>query len=187
MLFRSLHRSALIPMRDQGTAMELWNRKQSGGGLENARDWLQSFGATTLEGRHVVETEDGVRLQFQGKESVWHDHLVTDPRLAKMLLERKKKAGTDGRLFGTDYNKVARFTGQLDGSKYSPKDFRTKRANELAADAIRAYGKPPANEDERKARIKEVAEKVSGVLGNLPSQALSSYVAPMVWSVWNVS
>ena len=47
-----------------------------------------------------MQSKDGVRLQFVGKESVWHDHLVRDKALGQMLLERKAESGETGKLFG---------------------------------------------------------------------------------------
>lgn len=175
---------AVIPVKDQGAARQLLERKESGEGLEDARYWLQSFGATTLEGRHVVEAPDGVRLRFMGKEGVWHDHRVADRALAGMLLARKKKAGPGGKLFNTSAGRVSAFVKRLGGGGFTPKDFRTKRANELAIEAVRAYGKPPRDEVEYKERVKAVAERVSGVLGNDPEMALTSYISPEVFDVW---
>jgi hypothetical protein len=93
-----------VPMKDAGTKEEIIKRLEKGEDLLDSDYWLKSYGATTLEGRHVVEAPDGVRLKFQGKEGVWHDHLIKNPELAKMLLERKKTSGErKGKLFGTDY------------------------------------------------------------------------------------
>lgn len=147
---------------------------------------VKAYGATTLEGRHVVEVEDGVRLQFVGKEGVYHDHLIRNSALAKMLLGRKKDAGDDGRLFKTDYEKVAAYARTLDSGRFTPKDFRTLKATSLATEAIRGMPRPKT-EKERKAAIKTVAERVSNVLGNRPQQALESYISPTVFSVWSLT
>jgi DNA topoisomerase I len=149
---------------------------------------VKAYGATTLRAEHVVEAEDGVRLRFIGKEGVAHDHLIGDPKLAAMLLERKATAGErGGQLFKTSYDKVARYAKTLDAGKFSPKDFRTIRANQLAVAEIAKNPTPPANNKEYKARVKAVAEKVSGVLGNEPAQALASYIDPVVFSQWKVA
>lgn len=177
-----------IPVRDIGAAEQITQRRQSGEGLEDARYWLQSFGATTLEPRHVVEAEDGVRLQFMGKESVWHDHLIRDPKLAEMLLERKRQATErGGKLFQTDADKLRNYVGTLDGGKFRSKDMRTMLANRLAIKEI--SGNPDCCRDEKdyKAAVKSVAEKVSGVLGNDPAMALKAYIDPAVWVQWKAN
>jgi len=167
-----------IPIRDEGAREEITRRIKENLPLENAGFWLKSYGATTLEGRHIVPDGDGARLQFMGKEGVWHDHKVADPNLAKMLLERKATAGDTGKLFATNYGKVANYVGGLGNGSFSPKDLRTIRANELAANIIGDSPRHFDTDDERKSFIKSVAEKVSGVLGNRPQQALESYINP---------
>lgn len=167
-----------IPIRDDGARDEIINRVKSGGQLHDAGYWIKSHGATTLEGRHVIPDGDGVRLQFMGKEGVWHDHKIADPNLAKMLLDRKSKAGDTGKLFDTNYAKVGQYTGGLASKIYSAKDMRTIRANEMASEAVGSKPRIFESEDERKQFIKSVAEKVSGVLGNRPQQALESYINP---------
>jgi len=148
---------------------------------------VKAYGATTLEGRHVVQTSDGVRLQFVGKEGVHHDHLVNNPELAKMLLERKKAAGDSGQLFSVNEGQVNRFIGKLDGGHFSAKDFRTRRANQLAVKAMARFKGQPKTEEQRKSRIKAVANMVSYTLGNKAQQCLESYINPAVFSAWQVT
>jgi DNA topoisomerase-1 len=147
---------------------------------------VKAYGATTLEARHVVETKEGVRLQFIGKEGIWHDHLIRDKELGKMLLDRKNAAkSANDKLFNTTYDDVHRFTVQRDGGKFTPKDFRTSAATSLAVETVQANPQPAKDEKEYKARMKEVAVKVSSLLGNKPAQALKSYIAPFVFAPWS--
>lgn len=173
-----------ILLRDKKARLEIAKRVEEGKPLEDSEYWLKSFGASTLEGRHIVETEDGVRLQFMGKETVWHNHLVKNPELAKMLLDRKQKAGDKGKLFNTDYGKVSRYVSRLDGGKFTPKDLRTVKGTNLAIEHIREMGDCCQDDKEYKQKVMEIAEKVSSVLGNEPKQALESYIDPTVFSVW---
>lgn len=174
-----------IPMKDEGTREEILRRIKEGADLEDSTYWLKSFGATTLEERHVAETVDGVRLRFQGKESKFHDHLIYDKELAAMLLERKKTAGErNGKLFDVDYIKIFNYVRKLDGGMFTPKDLRTMVATRLAIKNIKQMGDCCVDDESYKQSVMSVAEKVSKVLGNLPAQALESYISPMVWSVW---
>ena len=172
-----------IQIRDEGARSEIAARIERGLPMGDAGYWLKSHGATTLEGRHVVKNSDGsASLQFMGKEGVWHDHKVTDPKLSEMLLGRKDAAGDTEKLFKTDYANVAKYIGTLGGGGFSPKDMRTIRANELATKLI--GGTINVNgEDDRKAIIKDIAIKVSRVLGNRPQQALESYINPIIFDV----
>lgn len=173
----------LVPIKDAKTRAEIARRIETGESLHDSEYWLKSYGATTLEGRHVVEKKDGVYLEFVGKESVWHSHRVRDPKLAKMLLGRKAEAADKKKLFGTNYAKVTKYAKSLDGGKFTPKDFRTERGTSLAMDEV-AKMKKPATEKEFHAATKRVAETVSRVLGNKAVQALKSYIDPEVFRVW---
>lgn len=149
---------------------------------------VKAYGATTLEGRHVVEDANGqVKLHFIGKEGVEHNHIIRDPKLAKMLLERKAKAGDTGTLFKTSESAVNTFIGKLDGGHFSAKDFRTRRANLIAVRAMAKFEGMPANEKEYKKRVAAVAYQVSTVLGNKPAQCLESYISPAIFSVWRAT
>ena len=173
----------LVPVKNKKTKAELLRRMADREPLLDSTFWLKSHGATTLEGRHVVEKEDGVYLQFVGKESVYHSHRIHDPELAKMLLGRKATSGDRGKLFGTNYDKVTAYTSSLDGGKFTPKDFRTVRACELAIEIVKRMD-PPGSEKARRAAIMKVGTMVSQLLGNEPSQCLTSYIDPAVFSVW---
>jgi DNA topoisomerase IB len=173
-----------IPLKDEGVKAELSKRMESGD-LEDSTFWLKSFGASSLEGRHVVESPDGVRLRFVGKETKFHDHLIHDSEMAKMLLDRKKAAGDKGKLFNTDYGKVLKWTKLLDGGGYTPKDLRTLKGTSMAIEEIKNMGECCDSPEEYKTAVTLVAEKVSSVLGNTPDMALMTYISPEVWSVWN--
>jgi DNA topoisomerase I len=164
-------------MREQGTRP---------GSDRDTKAKVRAYGATTLEARHVVESPDGVRLQFIGKEGIAHDHLIRNPELGKMLVQRKQAAATpDARLFATDDKKVRDFTASLDGGKFSPKDFRTSVATRMAVDHVKADPHPSKDEKEHRKRVMDVAARVSKLLGNKPAQALESYIHPMAFSSWS--
>ena len=172
-----------ILIKDKKTKAELIRRKEAGEPLMDSTYWLKSHGATTLEGRHIVPTKDGVRLQFVGKESVWHDHLIRDPELGKMLLERKKASGETGKLFNTDEKKVRKYVFSKDGGDFLTKDLRTARANLLALDEIRKET-PPKTDEEYKQKTLKVGTIVSNILGNEPERALESYIDKTLFSSW---
>jgi len=146
---------------------------------------VKAYGATTLEARHVVQSSDGVRLQFVGKEGIAHDHLVRDKQLAEMLLERKNAAGSpEAPIFRTTADKVREFTASLDGGKFTPKDFRTSAATRLADEIVRSDPRPSTDLKEHRQRLNIVAGQVSRLLGNRPAQALESYIHPSVFELW---
>lgn len=147
---------------------------------------VKAYGATTLEARHVVKAPDGVRLQFIGKEGIYHDHLMRDEKLGKMLIERKNATKAPHEpIFKTDEKKVRSFVNGLDGGGFSSKDFRTSLATRMATKAVESNPIPSKDQKEHTARVKKVAEHVSSVLGNKPAQALESYIHPAVFASWS--
>ena len=145
----------------------------------------KSYGATTLEGRHIVKTKDGVVVRFvPGKKKGQEIEMpITDKKLASQLLERSAKAGKDGRLFDTTADAVRSYSKTKDGGGFKTKDHRTALGTETAASAIRDMP-VPKNQKEYKAAVKQVSTAVSNVLGNTPSIAFKSYIDPSIWTVW---
>lgn len=150
------------------------------GSLKETGAKVQAFGATTLEGRHVIESVDGVRLQFVGKKGVSLDIPVNDKDVAKMLIERKKIAGDTGRLFNTTDDELRKYSKKLDGGGFKPKDFRTLKGTKTALEEVKKL-KRAKTLSEYKKSVMGVAKKVSTVLGNTPSIALKSYINPFVF------
>lgn len=147
----------------------------------------QAYGATTLEGRHVVRGADGnVRLQFTGKKGVALDIPVEDKGTADMLLARKAAAGESGKLFNTDDAALRDYSHTLDGGSFKPKDFRTLKGTETAIEEIK-QAQPPKTFKDYKRQVLAVAKRVAAKLGNTPTIALQSYINPFVFSDWKRS
>jgi DNA topoisomerase-1 len=146
----------------------------------------KSYGATTLEGRHVIENKDGsVSLKLvtgknKGREVEFPIH---DAATAAMLKERAAKSGPDGKLFDVDAGKLRTYSKGKDGGGFKTKDHRTALGTETAVEHIKSV-EAPTNLKEYKAKIKEVATKVASVLGNTPAMALKAYIDPQVFTMW---
>ena len=143
----------------------------------------KAYGATTLEGRHVVASGSEVRLRFTGKKGVDLDLPVVDKRVAAMLVKRAGSLRKDERLFSTDANRLRNYSKSKDGGGFKTKDHRTAIGTETAITSIKST-KTPATMKEYKRAVKEVATKVSKVLGNTPTIALKAYIDPNVFSAW---
>ena len=143
----------------------------------------QAYGATTLEGRHVVQKSGEVRLQFTGKKGVSLDIPVRDPAVAKLLIQRKKAAGSSGKLFNVDAKALLEYTKTLDGGGFKTKDFRTALGTKTAMEEMTRFPTPKTDKEYRKS-VMAVAKVVSEKLGNTPVIALQSYIAPAVFSKW---
>ena len=144
---------------------------------------VKAYGATTLQGRHVVEDNGRVRLVFTGKKGVALDIPVEDQAVAKDLLERKAAAGDGGKLFDTDSSRLRDYAhSMLDSGRFKPKDFRTLKGTETAVAEIGERPERCSTVKEFKKRVIDVAKKVASKLGNTPSVALNSYINPSVWA-----
>jgi DNA topoisomerase IB len=145
---------------------------------------VKAYGATTLEGRHVVETPAGVSLRFVGKKGVSLDLPVEDAGLAAMLMQRAKASGASGKLFpATNDKALLDHTHSLDGGGFKTKDFRTHVGTATAYALVQSAPKPTTMAEYKK-RVMDVAQKVSKKLGNTPVIALQSYISPVVFSSW---
>ena len=148
---------------------------------------VKAYGATTLEGKHVVKTDAGVSLRFVGKKGVSLDLPVEDAALAKALLERAAKSGPDGKLFPAVTDKtLLEHTHTLDGGGFKTKDFRT-HVGTAAAYALVAGRQAPGSPAEYKKAVMDVAKEVSRKLGNTPVIALQSYISPTVFAEWRMA
>lgn len=155
----------------------------------SARETLaaqKAYGATTLEGRHVVADGDETRLRFVGKKGVAIDIPVQDRRVAKMLRQRAARAGQDGRLFpNLTSGRLLSHVHSLDGGAFKTKDFRTLLGTRMAQSHMK---QAPAPKDARSYRksVMVVAKRVAAALGNTPTIALQSYIAPEVFGAWRM-
>ena len=149
---------------------------------------VKAYGATTLEGRHVVRGDDDtVHLTFTGKKGVSLDLPVENKALAANLLERAKKSGPDGKLFGGVTDKgLLDYTHTLGGGGFKTKDFRTRLGTAIAHSQVQTRT-PPKSEKEYRRAVMEVARAVAAKLGNTPVIALQSYIAPEVFSEWRMA
>lgn len=158
-------------------------------GGEAADALYKSYGAATLEGRHVVQLKNSVRLRFVPgkKHGEKIDLRVDNPDIAKMLLQRAAKAGPKGQLFDSvNPHSLLQYFHGFDGGGFKTKDARTLLGTRTAGSTV-ATMKAPRNPAEYKKAVKAVCTVVANKLGNTPAVALSSYISPVVWSEWRQS
>jgi len=148
----------------------------------------KAYGATTLEGRHVVVSPSGeVRLQFVGKKGVDIDIPVSNSQVSSMLRIYSKRAGPSGQLFpGVSAGRLLSYVHGLDGGSFKTKDFRTLLGTSIAQKEVMRYQRPKDAKIYKK-MVMAVAKKVSEALGNTPTIALQSYIAPEVFARWRMS
>jgi phage-related protein (TIGR01555 family) len=144
----------------------------------------KSYGASTLEGRHIIPQKDGsIKLQFDGKGLKQNIYEVKDKHTASTLLKLKQKVGDKGRLFGEKYNDILGYVKDLDGGGFTPHNFRTKIATDTAMATIASMD-PPTNLKEYKKAMKLVAIAVGEKLNDTPATVLKNYIVSSVWADW---
>lgn len=154
------------------------------GSEKDTRSDTPSYGATTLEGRHVQIQAKDVVLEYTGKKGVPQRKVIESSEVKNALRRRKQIVGDDERLFGTTGNKLLKYIKSLGGGlNLQSKDFRTHLGTETAMRAMREKS-PPTTMAEYKRMVAEVGDAVAEKLGNTRSVALKSYVNPAVFDDW---
>ena len=139
-----------------------------------------SFGATTLLGRHAEVDGSEVRLHFRGKSGREQDVAVEDENLARIVRDLHDLPGqelfqyvdTDGGRHRVDSQDVNAYLRETMGEDFTAKNFRTWHASVLGYALIADASEPPT--------IAALLDGVSQRLGNTPAVARSSYIHPAV-------
>jgi DNA topoisomerase-1 len=158
------------------------------GGDEYAAGDEGTYGAATLQARHVRVADDEAALCFRGKGGIQHEITVDDKEVVRALEElRRARRGAKRLLFwrdeagdhdvhAADINDFLRENLGLDATA---KDFRTIHATVLAAAEL-SRAEPAPTRTAQKKRIAAVMREVASELGNTPAVAKASYVDPRV-------
>jgi len=156
------------------------------GNMEYARD-NESYGLTTLEGRHAAVRGAKVRFMFKGKSGKEHAVAVEDRRLARIVQRCQTLPGEqlfhyiddEGERRDVDSGDVNEYLREIAGPGVTAKDFRTWAGTMLAAAALRDIG-PAELERERKANIVQAVDQVAQALGNTRAVCRRYYIHPAI-------
>lgn len=146
----------------------------------------RSYGATTLECRHLRLHGDRIELSYVGKSGVAHRVAIEDAGIARVV--RKCRALPGRRLFqyrdrsGAHAISSSDVNGYLRGSvgaAYSAKDFRTWAATLWCA-LLLGHEDPPTGVTAARRAVRTAIREVADRLGHTPAVCRSSYVHPGV-------
>jgi DNA topoisomerase IB len=146
-----------------------------------------SHGLTTLDKSHVTVTSRGVDFDYPAKSGQTVQVTVRDQRVGEVLAAlRRRRSGGDrliafregGRWRDLGADDVNEYVKDALGGTFTAKDFRTWRANVVAARALSCADASTATA--RKRAVTATMCEVSEHLGNTPAIAKSSYVDPRV-------
>ena len=153
-------------------------------GSEKYRDENDSFGATTLEPRHIKINGDVVSVDFIGKKGVKNTGKSRNKKLSRNLRIKKKTLKKDDSIFtykrgncwyslkSSDVNKYLKRFGN-----FTSKNFRTWVANLSFISEILKYDNP-INETHKKKNINEALQKTAHKLNNTATVCRKNYIDP---------
>ena len=153
-------------------------------GSEKYRDENKSFGATTLESRHIKTKGEIVSVDFIGKKGVQNTGKCRSKRLSRNIRIKKKTLNKNESIFtykkgnkwyslkSSDVNKYLKKFGN-----FSSKNFRTWVANLSFISEILKY-ENPTKESEYKKNINMALQKTAHKLNNTSSVCKKNYIDP---------
>ena len=145
-------------------------------------EFVKTYGLTTLLPEHVMFKGRKAYLNFIGKKQVENSFTIGG-ELAKQV---KRMYGTvcEGEtLFEITEYELTKFIKTYVGSHFTPKDFRTMRANMYAYEKFSEICERelPTTKKEYNAEVKEIATYVSEHLNNTPGVCKTSYIDSYLW------
>ena len=146
--------------------------------------FVKTYGLTTLLREHISISRKGrVNFDFIGKKQV-DNTFELDAELSKMVIE--VAAHRHEPFFGINDGELTRFVKRIAGDEFTPKDFRTFKANIYAYQElkrqIRNIDKPKSLEvKEKKEIVNAVGDFVCNKLNNTRAVVLTSYINPQIW------
>ena len=155
------------------------------GNPEYARD--ESFGLTTLEGRHVSADRGRIVFEFEGKSGVEHAVPIVDPALVRVVRACDEMGGRqlftyrDGsEVCEISSDEVNDYLRDIAGAMVSARDFRTwggtvAVVEDLGPVSLDAEAVSGAAHDRR---FLEAVDRAAERLGNTRSVCRASYVHP---------
>ena len=148
----------------------------------------ESYGLTTLRGKHVHVKGARVTLDFRAKHGIAAHYDLQDRRLARIVARLQDLPGQDlfqyvdhdGEQHGVGSDDVNHYLQDITGEDITAKDFRTWAATNLAALALREL---EAFDSAAKAKknVLRAVESVAKLLGNTPSICRKCYIHPAIF------
>lgn len=144
--------------------------------------FVQTYGLTTLSRDHVLVKKGKLYINFVGKKQVDNSFIITNGLVSQVkTLVSNNESNT---LLGITAYELTKFIRKYVGKQFTPKDFRTLRANIEAWKAFKLVQALPAVQYKKdfNAEIKSIAVHVSECLNNTPGVCKKSYIDDMLFT-----
>lgn len=178
-----------VPQRERDTAAMLNLVLKTGFRPDTGDDTdakVKSYGASSLEKRHIKIKGDVVSFDFIGKSGHRNTKRIKDPELAAYLSEKLANLKPKEAVFTASSADATKKMKELTGAEFKVKDLRTWNGTALAMKIIKSEP-VPANEQQLKAQQKRVSKLVGEHLNNGAAMSLKNYIDPLVWKVMGPS
>lgn len=145
-------------------------------------EFVKTYGLTTLLPEHVMVKGRKVYVNFIGKKQVENSFTLTGDLAAQVryMLRTVREGET---LFEVTEYELTKFIKRYVGRRFTPKDFRTMRANMYAWERLTQLcrGDLPRTKTEYNREVKDVCTYVSEHLNNTPGVCKKSYIDGDFW------
>jgi DNA topoisomerase I len=140
----------------------------------------QSFGATTLLSRQLIDDGRKVRMRFRGKSGVEHEVTITDRRLRRLVRQLHELPGqvlfqyvdAAGVAHPINSGEVNDYIRRASGGHFTAKDFRTWGATVIAFEQLLE------KTGDQRISLNRMIEPAAEALGNTVAISRKSYVHP---------
>lgn len=148
------------------------------------KDVYNSFGVTTLNGSHIIQKGNQVIIDFRGKKGVQNTCIIRDTKLAKILLELKKRTkNKNEEIFHYNNDNRKMFVSSQDVNNFlkqygniTSKDFRTWYANIYFISATDKLGAIPNKITNRKKNVREAIKIIAEKLHHTEAICKKKYI-----------
>ena len=152
--------------------------------------FTQTFGLTTLKPEHfsfildrsAMTHTERCHISFLGKKSVQND-FVLSRELTDLVKRYFEKINDQTNVFNISAYELTKFIKRSAGRQFTPKDFRTLRANMVAWRKLESLASEPLPKTKTlfNAEVKAIATHVSERLNNTWGVCKKSYIDPSLW------
>jgi DNA topoisomerase IB len=158
-------------------------------GSEDYAERNQSYGLTTMLGRHVSVRGGCLVFDYTAKSGLRRVQEIRDDRVLEIVAALKARRNAGGQLFAYRCNggwtevtseSVNAYVKLASGGDFTAKDFRTWNATVLAAVALAARSDARAGRAARERAVRDAVKTVAAYLGNTPAVCRASYIDPRV-------
>lgn len=145
-------------------------------------EFVRTYGLTTLLPEHVLVKGRNVYLNFIGKKQVENSFTLTG-ELAKQVKAVLRTSEQGETLFEVTEYELTKFIKRYVGRRFTPKDFRTLRANMCAWQKLTEINgrELPHTKTEFSKEVKEICTYVSENLNNTPGVCKTNYIDKNIW------